>query len=325
MRKHYVTWPLSSEKEYTRVAFGKRLKELGAEYQHIVGFSADLAGSTKILEFGKKYPERFFNMGISEQDMVCTAAGAATCGKVPVVSTFAMFETGRCWEQIRQSICLPNLNVKLVSTHGGVTVGPDGPSHQCVEDIALMRVLPNMRVIVPADAFETRKIIEFIINEPGPFYVRLSRCKVPLLFDETIEFKLGESILCRDGEDLTIIACGLLVEKALHAASILDREGISARVLNMSSIKPIDKEAICAAAKETGAILTAEEHLVTGGLGSAVAEVAGENCPIPMKRIGLHNQFGLSGSPDELLEAFDLTEKEIVAVAKVLLKQKDGN
>jgi transketolase len=324
MITHIVPRPISGEKEYTRAAYGECLQELGASNEAIIGFSADLADSTKIMKFGHQFPDRFFNMGISEQDMMGTAAGAATCGKIPVVSTFAMFETGRCWEQIRQSICMPRLNVKLISTHGGVTVGPDGASHQCNEDIALMRVLPNMRVVVPADSYETRKAVEYVINADGPFYIRLSRCKIPLIFDDTVRFKLGEAILCNEGDDITLIGCGVMVEKALRAADLLENSGIHARVLNMSSIKPIDKEAICAAANETGAIVTAEEHLVTGGLGSAVAEVLVENCPVPMRRIGLDDRFGLSGTPDELLENFNLTDKEIASVAKQLIRQKSG-
>jgi transketolase len=324
MITHIVPRPIPGEKAYTRAAYGECLQELGVDNEQILGFSADLAGSTKILKFGEKFPDRFYNMGISEQDMIGTAAGAATCGKTSVVSTFAIFETGRCWEQIRQSICIPNLNVKLISTHGGVTVGPDGASHQCNEDIALMRVLPNMRVIVPADSFETKKVVRFVINTDGPFYVRLSRCKIPLIFDDTIEFRLGEAVLCNEGNDITLIGCGMMVEKALRAADILKKSGIRARVLNMSSIKPIDREAICSAAIETGAIVTVEEHLVTGGLGSAVAEVLSEYCPVPMKRIGVQDRFGLSGSPDELIEAFDLTDKEIARVAKTLIKQKSG-
>ena len=317
-----VQKPLPDRKEYTRVAFGDKMEQLGEMFPQIIGFSADLADSTKISKFGKKYPDRFYNMGIAEQDMICTAAGAATCGKIPVVSTFAMFETGRCWEQIRQSICIPRLNVKLISTHGGITVGPDGPSHQCIEDIALMRILPNMRVIVPADMYETKQAVEYVITAEGPFYIRLSRSKVPVIFDETLDFRLGEAVLCRDGGDVTIIGCGLMVEKGLRAADILEKKGISARVLNMSSIKPIDREAICAAAYETGAVVTVEEHLVTGGLGSAVAEVTGENCPVPIMRIGMKDEFGLSGSPDELLARFGLTPTDIADAARNLMKQK---
>jgi len=322
MIKHIVPKILSNEKQYTRVVFGDILMKLGKEYNEIIGFSADLAGSTKIGKFGDEFPERFFNMGIAEQDMICTAAGAATCGKIPVVSTFAMFETGRCWEQIRQSICIPKMNVKLISTHGGITVGPDGPSHQCIEDIAVMRVLPNMRVIVPADAFETKKVVEYVIKEKGPFYVRLSRSKVPDIFDESLKFRLGESVLCREGKDVTLISCGLMVEQSLKAADILEEANISARVINMSSIKPIDKKAIYAAATETKGIVTVEEHLVIGGLGSAVAEVIAESCPVIMKRLGMQDRFGISGTPDELLEKFGLTSIEIAETAEKLIKEK---
>jgi transketolase len=256
-----------------REAYGNILKHLGEQDERIVVLDADLSCSTHTDVFGKAHPDRFFNMGVAEQDMIGTAAGLASAGKIPFTSTFAIFQTGRAWEQIRQSICYPNLNVKLVATHGGITVGEDGATHHCVEDIALMRVLPNMTVIIPADAYETEKAVIAAFEHKGPVYIRISREKFPVLFNKNHEFNIGQSKMLRAGGDLTFIATGLMVSAALDAAELLAAKGIQARVINMPTIKPIDRQAIIDAALETGAIVTAEEHSIIGGLGSAVAEI----------------------------------------------------
>jgi transketolase len=305
-----------------RDAYGETLLELGPNNKDMVVLSADLAGSTKVLAFRDKVDEkRFLNMGISEQDMIGTAAGLTLTGKVVFVSTFAIFLTGRCWEQIRQSVCHTRLGVKLVSSHGGVTVGPDGGSHQMCEDIALMRSLPNMNVIMPSCPQETREVIRFIAKDPRPFYVRTSRIPFPLLFTGEYRFRLGKGVVMHrsDQDRLTFIACGLAVKRALLAASILAEEGINARVVNMSSIKPIDRELIAACARETGLLVTVEEHSTIGGLGSAVAETIGETWPCPVVRLGIPDVFGLSGSDKELLEHFGLVPEAIAARAREAL------
>lgn len=307
-----------------RDAFGEFLLKLGQENPDVVVLTADLAESTRTAWFGRQFPERFFNMGVSEQDMMVTAAGLATTGKIPFVSTFAIFETGRAWEQIRQSICYTRLNVKLVASHAGITVGADGASHHCTEDIALMRVLPNMIVIVPADAVEMEKVLEAILSYNGPVYVRGSREKFPVLFDEDYRFEIGKGHILREGDKATVIAAGIMVSKALEAATELEREGIGIRVVNMSTIKPIDQKLILESAQKTGAVVTAEEHSIIGGLGSAVAEVLGENYPVPMKRIGVRDQFGMSGKANELLEKYGLTATEIVKAVKEVVNRKDN-
>jgi len=307
----------------TRNAYGEIITKLGEEIRDIVVLDADLSCSTQTKLFGDKFPDRFFNVGIAEQNLIGTAAGLAAYGKIPFVSTFAVFATGRAWEPIRQSLCVPKLPVKIVATHGGVTVGADGGSHQMTEDFAIMRALPNMSVFCPADAYETRAIIKRIVNYvAGPCYVRLSRLKFPVIYDDNYKFNEGKSDLLLDGSDITIIAVGLMVHRALKAAEILKKDGIDAAVINMSSLKPIDVDAIIAAAKKTGAVLTVEEHQVIGGLGSAVAQVLAENCPVSLKIMGINDTFGLSGSPDELLKIHRLDVDSIVNEAKGLIKRK---
>ncbi|MGA1841223.1 MAG: transketolase family protein [bacterium] len=307
----------------TRDVYGDILVELGEKNKDIVVLDADLSASTRTCKFACAYPERFFNMGIAEQDMISTAAGLATCGKIPFVSTFAVFLTGRAWDQIRQSVCYSDQNVKLVSTHAGITVGEDSATHHANEDIALMRALPNMTVICPADGIETAQVIRFVANHRGPVYVRLARCKFPVIYDDNYHFQIGKSDMLRDGDQATIIAIGIMVSQALEAAESLAKEGIAVRVVNMSTIKPIDKEAILEAACQTGAIVTAEEHSIIGGLGSAVAEALVEtNHPCHLKRIGTKDCFGVSGKPNELLEKFCLGVKDIIEATKEVIKRK---
>ena len=269
----------------TRDAYGEALKELGAQYPEIVVLDADLSASTKTKDFADVYPDRFFDCGIAEGNMMSVAAGLASCGKIPFASTFAVFGAGRAYEQIRNSICYPKLNVKIALTHAGLTVGEDGATHQMLEDIALMRVLPNMTVIVPADAAETKAAVKWAASYHGPVFIRMGRAKCDDITDPEQPFIPGKAAMLRKGYDLTIIACGIMTGKAMQAADILTGAGISARVINMSSIKPIDESAIIKAAEDTGAILTAEEHSVKGGLGSAVAEVVVKNCPVPMAMV----------------------------------------
>jgi len=306
----------------TRDAYGEVLAELGAENGDVVVLDADLSGSTKTSSFAKKFPERFFNMGIAEANMVGTAAGLAASGKIPFASTFAIFAVGRAWEQVRQSVAYPKANVKIVATHSGVTVGEDGGSHQSVEDIAIMRAVPNMTVIVPADGVETKKAIRAAAAYNGPVYVRLGRNKVPTLFDDSYEFAIGKGCQLRDGSDLTFVATGLMTAQAVAAAEILAGVGVSARVVHIPTVKPIDEELILAAARETGAIVTAEEHSVIGGLGGAVAELLGERCPVLLKRVGVQDRFGTSGKAEDLLKYFGLMPENLVEAAKELLGKK---
>lgn len=306
----------------TRDAYGEALAELGETNKDIVVLDADLSGSTKTAVFAKKFPERFFNIGIAEQDMMGTAAGLAASGKIPFASTFAIFATGRAWEQVRQSIAYPKLNVKVVATHAGITVGEDGASHQSVEDIAVMRVIPHMTVIVPADGVETKKVIKEIVRYKGPVYVRLSRGKSPVIFDDSYSFEIGKGVVLKDGKDVSLIACGVMVSRALQAADILQKEGVSARVINISSIKPIDADLIIRAARETGCVVTAEEHSIIAGLGGAVAEVLAENCPVPIKRVGIEDKFGTSGDADLLMEVYGLTAGNIAKAAREVIKKK---
>ena len=305
-----------SNKIATREAYGKALVKLGKINDDVVVLDADLSKSTKTNDFYKAYPDRFFNMGIAEQNLVGAACGFAAAGKIPFASTFAMFATGRAFEIIRNSACYPKLNVKICATHAGITVGEDGGSHQSVEDISLMRSIPNMTVLVPADGVEAEKMIFAAAEYNGPMYVRLGRSAVPTLFDENYNFEIGKGVVLREGNDATIIACGMMVNEALIAADMLKEENINVRVINMSTIKPIDTELIIKAAKETKAIVTAEEHSIIGGLGSAVSEVVSENHPVKVKKVGLNDCFGESGTPGELLEKYGLTAKNIVAKVK---------
>ena len=300
----------------TRDAYGETLLQLGKKRNDIVVLDADLSGSTKTAKFAKVFPERFFNLGVSEQDMIGTAAGLALTGKVPFASTFAVFETGRAWDQIRLVVCYSNTNVKLVATHGGLTVGEDGASHQALEDIALMRALPNMTVIVPADAIETTSVINTISDFIGPVYVRLGRPKVPLVMPQDYKFQIGKACVFRIGKDVNIIAAGIMVDTALKAAEILSNQGIDTGVINMSTIKPLDEEAVMLAAESSRLIITAEEHSIIGGLGGAVCEFLSENHPMPVKRIGVMDVFGCSGSPDELLKIYGLTAEDIINTVK---------
>ena len=306
----------------TREAYGNALAVVGAKNKNIVVLDADLSKSTKTNVFKEQFPDRFFNVGIAEQNLISVGAGLAAAGKIPFVSSFAMFATGRAFEQIRNAVCYPKLNVKVCATHAGITVGEDGATHQSLEDIACMRVLPNMTVVVPADEAETTSVIEWAANYQGPVYVRLGRAGVDDTTPAGYQFVPGKSQTLVEGADLTIIACGALVGPAVEGAKELAQAGISARVINMASIKPIDKDAIVKAAQETGAILTAEEHNVLGGLGSAVAEVVVQEAPVPMAVVGVQDSFGESGTPKELMAKYGLTAKDIVAAAKKLVARK---
>lgn len=303
----------------TREAYGNALVKLGEVNPNVVVLDADLSKSTKTAGFLKAYPNRFFNMGIAEQNLMGAAAGLSTTGKIPFASTFAMFAAGRGFEIIRNSIAYPKLNVKICATHAGITVGEDGASHQSVEDVSLMRSVPNMTVIVPADGVETEKAIFEIAKYNGPVYVRLGRSGVPVVFDEDYKFEIGKGSIVKDGSDVTIMACGIMLNEAMIAQEQLEAEGISARVVNMSTIKPIDKELIIKCSKETKAIETAEEHNVIGGLGSAVAEVLVQENPVAMKMVGIKDTFGESGSPADLMVKYGITAADIVKSCKEAL------
>lgn len=300
----------------TRKAYGKALVELGKKNENIVVFDADLSKSTMTADFGKEFPDRFFNAGIAEANMMGMAAGMAMSGKVAFASTFAMFAAGRAYEIIRNSIAYPDANVKICATHAGITVGEDGASHQCIEDLALMRVIPGMTVIHPADATSTSKLIEQVAEMDGPCYVRLGRLDIPVIYDKNANIEVGKGVIVREGHDHTVIACGLMVNEALTAAEKLEKEGISVRVIDMHTIKPLDSDIIITAAKETGSIITAEEHSVIGGLGSAVAEVLSQNCPVSMKLIGIQDRFGQSGKPALLMEEYNITSNDIVLAVR---------
>ena len=300
-----------AEKMATRQAYGEALVELGAKRKDLVVMDADLSKSTMTANFGKAYPERFFNMGIAEQNMYGAAAGLAASGKVVVASTFAMFAAGRAFEIIRNSICYPKLNVKICATHAGITVGEDGASHQAVEDISLMRSIPGMTVLNPSDGTSARKAVEAAVEMDGPCYVRLGRAAVPVIYPEDMQYQIGKGILLRDGKDVAIVATGIMVNEALKAAEALKEKGVSARVIDIHTIKPIDREILIRAAKETGGIVTAEEHSVIGGLGSAVAEVLCQEAPVKMRMVGLKDTFGESGKPDQLMEKYEITWENI--------------
>ena len=307
----------------TRDSYGNALKELGAEHPDLVVFDADLAGATKTAIFQKAFPERHFDCGIAEGNMMAAAAGAAAMGLVPFASSFAMFAAGRAFEQVRNSIGYPHLNVKIGATHGGISVGEDGASHQCCEDFALMRSIPGMVVMSPADDVEARAMVKAAYEYVGPVYMRFGRSAVPVIHEEEgYTFQIGKGEVLTEGSDVAIIANGLLVAEALEAAKALAEQAISARVINMATIKPIDREIIAAAARETGAIVTAEEHNVIGGLGGAVAEVVCETCPVPVERVGVEDVFGKSGPAAELLELYGLNAANIVAKAKAAVARK---
>lgn len=301
-----------SEKMATRAAYGKALVEMGAENPDLVVMDADLSKSTMTAEFSKTYPERFFNMGIAEQNLYGAAAGLALSGKVVCASTFAMFAAGRAFEIIRNSIGYTGANVKVCATHAGITVGEDGASHQTFEDLALMRTIPGMTVVNPSDGVSARKLLKQVVAFEGPAYVRLGRAAVPVFYDENAEIKLGKANVLREGKDVTVIATGIMVSEAMLAASQMAEEGIDVHVIDMHTIKPLDEEMIIKAAKETGRIVTAEEHSVIGGLGSAVAEVLCRNCPARVEMVGQQDTYGESGKPDELKEKYGMTAADIV-------------
>ncbi len=310
-------------KKATRESYGETLKELAEEYKNLVVLDADLAAATKTGIFKKAYPERFFDCGIAEANMMGVAAGLASCGKIPFASTFAMFAAGRAFEIVRNSIGYPHLNVKIGATHAGISVGEDGATHQCNEDIALMRIIPGMTIINPCDDVEARAAVRTAVEFEGPVYMRFGRLAVPVINDrETYKFELGKGVTMKDGNDITIVATGLMVNEALEASKVLENEGISARVVNIHTIKPLDKELIYKCAKETGVIVTAEEHSVIGGLGSAVAEAVTECCPVPVIKIGVNDVYGHSGPAVDLLKEFGLSSENIVNTVKKAINLK---
>ena len=303
---------MKEEKIATRQSYGEKLEELGEKYKNIVVFDADLSAATKTSIFAKKYPDRFFDMGISEADMVSTAAGMSTCGKVPFISTFAMFAAGRAYDQIRNGVCYPNLNVKICATHSGITVGEDGATHQMLEDIALMRVVPNMTVISPSDDTETRWAVEEAYKIKGPVYIRLSRLATPVIYEENQKFKIGKMLQMGEGTDATIFATGDVLYQALIAKKELEKNGVYVRVIDVHTIKPIDKETIIKCAKETKKLISLEDHNILGGLGSAIAEVLTECYPTKLIRMGIKDQFGRSGKAEELIHYYGLDAEEII-------------
>jgi transketolase len=304
----------------TREAFGDTLVELAREGVDIVAVEADLSKSTTTAKLADAFPERFFNVGIAEQNMIDVAAGLAVSGKVAFTGSFAVFATGRAYDQVRNTVCYSLLDVKLAPTHSGITVGPDGGSHQMIEDIALMRVLPGMRVLVPADYHSAKAALRVAAMTPGPFYIRLGRVGAPDVYSEGFEFEVGRANVLREGTDVTIAACGIEVSEALKAAEILAADGISAEGIDVATIKPLDVDALVASVSKTGCIVTCEEHSVLGGMGSAVSEVLSEVCPVPTRRVGIADVFGTSGEPAELMEHFGLTAPNIVAAARELVR-----
>ncbi len=313
-----------AEKKATRESYGNALAELGERYDFVV-LDADLAAATKTGIFKKKYPERFFDCGIAEGNMMCVAAGIASTGKTVFASSFAMFAAGRAFEQVRNAIGYPHLNVKIGATHAGITVGEDGATHQCIEDISLMRTIPGMTVVCPADATEAYAAVECAMRTYGPMYLRFGRYAVPDMTPELIpnyKFELGRGVTYRDGSDVTIVATGYMVHLALEASDILKSEGIDAGVINIHTIKPIDRDIITKAAERTGAVVTAEEHSIIGGLGSSVCEVLAETCPVPVLRVGVEDTYGRSGRVPELLQMYGLTADNIAAKARLAVRMK---
>jgi transketolase len=306
----------------TREAFGRIITELGSKNRDIVVIDADLSRSTMTKYFAQEHPERFIQCGLAEQNMIGVAAGLASCGKIPFASSFAVFASSRVFDQVRMSVAQPKTNVKIAATHGGITVGEDGSSHQSIEDLSLYCSLPNFNVCVPADSIETVEIIRTAVITPGPFYIRMGRPKTPVVYKDGCKFKLGRADALRSGTDATVIATGIMVSRALDAAWALEQKGISCRVLNVSTLKPVDEAAIVAAANETGAIVTAEEHLLHGGLGSIVAQIVGAHKPVPMESIGINDTYCKSGKPEELLEIHGLTAVNIASVVERVLSRK---
>jgi len=311
-----------AEEVSTREAYGLTLVELGKGDKDIVVLDADVSPSTMTHFFAQEFSERFFNCGLEEQNMMCIAAGLAASGKTGFASTFAIFASCRCFDQLRLCLSQPKLNVKVVATHGGITVGEDGTSHHAIEDLALYCSLPGFTVVVPADAIEAAAAVKEAANTCGPFYIRLSRPKTPLVYPENYHFTLGKAVTMRQGRDVTVIAMGIMVAKALEASDILARQGIDCRVINMHTLKPLDEEAIIKAASETGAIVVAEEHLANGGLGSRVAQVVAREKPVPMEFVNLKDSYALSGKAEELLQRYGLTAKDIEAAVKSVVKRK---
>jgi len=312
----------SPEKVPSRDGYGYGLIDAARENDQVVALGADITASVRVDWFQKEFPDRFFSVGIAEQNQMCVAAGLSLMGKVPFVTNYGVFLSGRAWDQIRTTVCYSNLNVKLGGAHGGISVGPDGATHQALEEIATMRCLPHMRVIVPADAVEARKATLAIARDFGPAYIRFGREKVPVITDDSTPFEVGKAYCCRDGSDVAIVACGAMVYEALVAAEKLAEEGISAMVINNHSIKPIDKATLIEAAEKTGAMVTVEEHQLMGGMGSAVLEVIAQNCPVPVRMVGVDDRFGESGDPDVLMKAFGLDSDHVVAAVKDVLKMK---
>ncbi len=306
----------------TRLGYGEGIVALGEKDPNVVVLTADLSASTKASMFQEKFPERFIECGIAEQNMMGIAAGLAISGKIPFVSSYAVFVPGRCWDQLRVSVCYSNANVKVAGAHAGISVGPDGATHQALEDIASVRCLPNLVVVAPCDSIETKKATIAIGQHKGPVYFRFTREKTPVITTEDSSFKIGKAEILKEGSDVTIVACGPLVYQSLVAAKELEKEKISAKVINNHTIKPIDKLTLASSAKETGAMVTVEEHQITGGLGGAVAEALVENYPVPMERVGMPDSFGESGSPEELLEKYGMSVKKIKEAVKSVLKRK---
>jgi transketolase len=310
------------EMKPTRDAFGETLLQLGRENERIVVLSGDLEDATRAEYFKKEIPERFFNLGIAEQDILGTAAGMSMDGLIPFACSFAVFLTNRAYDFLRLTVCYNNRNVKVIGSHGGLTVGEDGATAQCLEDFAITRVLPNIKVLYPMDAVEMKKATRAIADLQGPVYMRLGRPPFPVISKESDEFVIGKANVMRQGNDVTVIACGLMVYESLNAADMLAKENIQARILNMHTIKPIDKQSIVTAAQETGAVVTAEEHQIHGGLGSAVAEVLAVNYPVPVEMVAVHDSFGESGKPEELLKKYHLKDTDIVNAVKKVLERK---
>ena len=308
----------------TRAAYGEALVELAEKYPELVVFDADLASATMTKGFAAKYPERFFDMGIAECNMTGVAAGMAACGFKPFTNTFAIFASGRAWEQVRNSVAYPRLNVKIVGSHGGLSVGEDGATHQCIEDFALMRVIPGMKVVCPCDGHEMKLAVEALLNYDGPAYLRLGRAAVDTVTDEIpgYKFELDKGVTLADGGDVTVIATGMMVQVALQARETMAKEGVSVRVIDMHTVKPLDSELVLKAAKETGCIVTSEEHSIVGGLGGAVAEFVSENCPVPVVRHGVNDEFGRSGKAAEVLVAYGLTADGLCGRVREALAKK---
>ncbi|MBN1521020.1 MAG: transketolase family protein [Candidatus Aureabacteria bacterium] len=312
-----------AELKGTRDGYGEALIELGEKDSNIVVLDADLGSSTRARKFATKFPERYFNVGVAEQNMIGIASGLACTGKTVFASTFAIFATGRPWEQIRNSVCFSNLNVKIVASHGGITVGADGASHQSLEDVAIMRCIPNMKVIVPCDYEETKKTMREIVKVKGPYYIRLGRAKYPVLTNPDTPFEVGKGHIFRKGKHVTIISTGTMLDHALKAAAQLEKQDVQAEVMHIHTIKPIDAELIAASAKKTRCVVTVEEHSVIGGLGSAVSEVLCSCCPVPVERIGIQDKFGRSGSPEVLIKVYNMDVPDIVEAAKKVIQKKD--